>query len=76
MKLEAAIPLMMTTLHEAPDEWIDDECQRAFAKIGSEAVVEHFAKHYTESEWDARMSIAFSLDDIHSETSWAMALAA
>src|SRR6185312_7614131 len=69
MKLEAAIPLIMSTLHEVPEVWIDDECQRALAKIGSEAVIEHFARDYTKSEWNERMSIACRLGDIHSERS-------
>ena len=67
MKLEAAIPLMMATLHEAPDDWIDEECQRAFTKIGSEAVIAQFAKDYATSEWFERMSIACTLEDIHSD---------
>jgi hypothetical protein len=25
MKLEAAIPIMMASLHEVPDEWISEE---------------------------------------------------
>ena len=67
MKLEAAIPLMMATLHEAPDDWIDEECQRAFTKIGSEVVIAQFAKDYATSEWFERMSIACTLEDIHSD---------
>ena len=41
MKLEEAIPLMMAKLHEIPEEWISEECHRAFAKMGSEAVIAH-----------------------------------
>ncbi len=69
MKLEAATPLLMTTLHEGPDDWIDEECHRAFAKIGSETVIEHFVKDYAESKWNERMSIACTLEDIRSERS-------
>jgi SEC-C motif len=67
MKLEAAIPLMMTTLHEPPDEWISQECHRAFTKIGSEAVVAQFANDYATSDWFERISIACTLEDIHSD---------
>jgi hypothetical protein len=69
MKLEAAIPLMLTTLHEAPDDWINEECHRAFAKIGSEAVIAHFANDYPQREWFERLSIACTLEDIHSDAS-------
>lgn len=65
MKLEAAIPLMMTTLHEPPEEWISEECHRAFTKIGSEAVIAQFVNDYATSEWFERLSIACTLEDIH-----------
>ena len=67
MKLEAAIPLMMATLHEAPDDWMNEECHRAFAKIGSEEVIAHFASDYATSEWFERIFIACTLEDIHSD---------
>ena len=67
MKLEAAIPLMMTALHEGPDDCINEEYHRAFAKIGSEAVIAHFASDYATSEWQERMFIACTLEDIHSD---------
>lgn len=67
MKLEEAIPLMMATLHEVPDDWISEECQRAFIKMSSEAVIAHFASDYATSEWFERMSIACTLEDIHSD---------
>ena len=67
MKLEEAIPLMMATLHEVPDDWINEECQRAFTKMVSDAVIAHFANDYATSEWFERMSIACTLEDIHSD---------
>jgi hypothetical protein len=67
MKLEAAIPLMMETLHEGPDDWMNQECHRAFAKIGSEEVIAHFASDFPTSEWFERMFIACALEDIHSD---------
>ena len=69
MKLEEAIPLMMATLHEMPEEWISEECHRAFTKMGSEAVIAQFANDYATSEWFERMSIACTLEDIHSDRS-------
>ena len=67
MKLEAAIPLLMDILHEAPDDWINEECHRAFAKIGSQAVIAQFANDYPTSQWFERISIACTLEDIHSD---------
>jgi hypothetical protein len=67
MKLEEAIPLMMATLHEAPEDWINEECHRAFTKMGSAAVLAHFADAYAKGEWFERMSIACTLEDIHSD---------
>lgn len=69
MKLEEAIPLMMATLREVPEDWINEECHRAFTKMGSEAVIAQFANHYAEGEWFERMSIACTLEDIHSDAS-------
>ena len=67
MKLEAAIPLMIATLHEAPEDWISEECHRAFAKIGSETVVANFSNDYATSDWFERMFYACVLEDIHSD---------
>lgn len=67
MKLEAAIPLMMTTLREPPEEWISQECHRAFTKIGSAGVVARFADDYATSESFERISIACTLENIHSD---------
>jgi hypothetical protein len=60
---------MMTTLHEPPDDWINEECHKAFTKIGSEAVIAQFVSDYATSEWFERMSIACTLEDIHSDQS-------
>jgi hypothetical protein len=67
MKLESAIPVMMATLQESPDEWVAEEIQRAFAKIGSDAVVSCLVGSYADSEWTERMSIACTLENIHSD---------
>jgi len=67
MKLEAAIPLMMTASHESPSGWITEECHRALTKIGSEAVVAQFVSDFAKSEWFERMSIARTLENIHSD---------
>jgi hypothetical protein len=69
MKLEAAIPLLFGTLDEAPEEWITEECYEAFKKIGTETIIEGFADRYAESEWCDRMSIACTLEDIHTDRS-------
>ena len=69
MKLEAAIPLMMSTLHEPPEEWISDECHEAFRKIGSAVVIQAFTESYATSAWFERLSIACTLEDIHTDQS-------
>ena len=69
MKLETAIPLLFGTLDETPEEWISEECHEAFKKIGSEAVIEGFASRYATGEWYDRMSIACTLEDIHTDRS-------
>ncbi len=69
MKLAAAIPLMMATLEEGAEDWISDECHRAFTKIGSQSVIAHFARDYAKSEWLERMAIASTLENIHSDES-------
>jgi hypothetical protein len=67
MKLEAAIPVMMKTLHSLHDDWINEECHEAFTKLGCDAVIDQFAGDYATSEWFQRMSIACMLEDIHSD---------
>ena len=67
MKLEAAIPMMMTTLHEPPEDRINEECHEAFTKIGSKAVIGQFVSDYATSEWFERLSIACTLEDIHTD---------
>lgn len=67
MKLEAAVPLMMATLHEGADDWISEECHRAFAKIDSDPVIAHFSSGYAKSDWFERMFYACVLEDIHSD---------
>jgi hypothetical protein len=60
---------MLARLHDIPEDWIYEQCERAFTKIGSEAVIANFANEYATSEEFERMSIACTLEGIHSDQS-------
>jgi SEC-C motif len=68
MRLEAAIPWLLEMLTDDGD-WVHEECHRALAKIGTEAVVAQFAKDCPKGDWNLRMSAACILEDIHSDLS-------
>ena len=50
MRLLAAIPLLVQKLHEDGD-LLNQECERALWKIGTDAVVEAVSADYAKSEW-------------------------
>ncbi len=68
MKLEAAIPCMMEMLNDDND-WLNEECHLAFVKMGSDAIVSQFAQEFRKADWNLRMSVAYILEDIHSDLS-------
>jgi hypothetical protein len=68
MRLEAAASLLVGKLHEDYD-WLDEECQRALVKIGTDSVVEAIADTFPVAPWHFRLYAAGSLAGIHSNRS-------
>jgi hypothetical protein len=73
MRLDAAIPLIVEKLHE-DDDLLNEECERALWKIGTDAVVEAVCADYTQSEWSYRLYGAAVLECIHSDLTVTKAL--
>jgi len=66
MRLEPAVPLVVDKLHEDRD-WLDEECQRALIKIGTDSVVEGIYDAFLVAPWHFRLYSAGSLAGIHSD---------
>jgi len=72
-KLEAAVPDLMEAV-DIENDWIREESQHALVKIGTDAVVQYFAKEWPTASWNFRMSAAIMLEYIHSDLSVRTAL--
>jgi HEAT repeat protein len=66
MRLEPAVPLLIDRLHE-DDDWLNEECQRSLAKIGTDETVERIAEAYPVSHWSFRLFASSALAEIHSD---------
>jgi uncharacterized protein YchJ len=68
MRLEAAIPLIVGRLkRNSENDSVFEECERALARIGTDAVVEALTAGYADSEFGYRLSTAVVLEHIHSD---------
>lgn len=67
MRLERAIPLIVTKLH-ALREVLSEQCIDALGKIGTDAAAEAVTNGWLESEWDYRLYATSALEKIHSDT--------
>ena len=77
MRLEEAIPWLVDTLNQMPDEWVDETCYQALIKMDSEALLDEFTAAVAPDDADAstdaslneinRMTIAGLLKNIHTD---------
>lgn len=68
MRLEAAVDLLVGKLHEDYD-WLDEECQRALVKLGTDGVVESIVETFPVAPWHFRLYASGALAGIHSDRS-------
>jgi hypothetical protein len=68
MRLEAAVPTLVSLLHDGGD-WFQDEICEALVKIGTPSVVTTLAHDFPHASWEIRLSAACVLEHIHSDLS-------
>jgi hypothetical protein len=68
LKLEEAIPYLVDVLSD-PDLWANDDARRALVQIGTVSVVKALSSRYAAADSGLRLTIAFLLEDIHSNLS-------
>ena len=67
MRLERAIPLIVTKLHEM-GEILSEESEEALGQIGTDAAAEALTEGWLAAEWDYRLYATSALEKIHSDT--------
>ena len=68
MRLEVAVPTLVSLLHDGGD-WFHDEICEALVKIGTPLVVTTLARDFSKAAWEFRLSTACVLEHIHSDLS-------
>ena len=76
MRLEPAIPLIITKLKERGEEakWLNELCESALVKIGGDATIQAVADLYRQGDWHLRMAACNVLEHIHSDLAVTTAL--
>jgi len=67
MRLEAAVPMLVAKLKEDSGDLDNEECARAFVKVGTDATVRAIANEFPTAPWHFRLYASSSLGDIHSD---------
>ncbi len=68
MRLELAVPQLVSLLHDS-DEWFHDEICEALIKIGTQSVVATLARDFSKAAWEFRLSTACVLEHINNDLS-------
>ena len=66
LRLRQAIPSLIQHLHE-DDDWFNEECQRALARIGGDEVVEAVSQEFSNAAWPFRLFASGVLEQIHTD---------
>ncbi len=66
LRLDCAVPSITDKLHEEHD-WLNEECQRALIKIGTDDVVAAIVEAFPVAPWQFRLYAAGVLAGIHSD---------
>ena len=69
MRLEAAIPLLVSKLKEGGEEaeWLSEQCESALVRIGGDEAVQAVAEMYRQGNWHLRMAACNVLQLVHSD---------
>ena len=68
LRLEAALPLLIAKLHEDVGDLLNEECMRAFVKIGTDAAVEAICRDFAAAAWSYRLYASAAMENIRSDT--------
>ena len=68
MRLEAAVPLLVAKLHEDGGDLLNEECMRAFARVGTDAAVETICEPFPTAPRHYKLYACSALENIHSDT--------
>ena len=68
MRLEDAVPRIIGKLHQDAD-LLNEDCEKALGRIGTDAAVEALAQDFSEAEWPFRLYGSAALSRIHSDLS-------
>lgn len=68
MRLEAAVPFLVTKLKDDGGDLMNEECQRAFVRVGTDGAVEEICRDFTAAPWHYRLYASSSLADIRSDS--------
>ena len=67
MRLEAAVPLLVGKLKGDGGDSLNQECERTFVKVGTDAAVEAVCQGFAAAPWHYRLYASGSLADIRSD---------
>jgi hypothetical protein len=67
MRLGAAVPLLVKRLN-APDDVMPEDCEKALAKIGTDAAAAAITDNWAARSWDYRLFASTALENIHTDT--------
>ena len=68
MRLEKALPLLVAKLHKDGGDLLNEECVRAFAKIGTDAAVGAIRESFPTAPWHYKLYASSALEMIRSDT--------
>lgn len=67
MRLEPAAPLLVARLHEDAGDLLNEECMRAFVKIGTDGTVQTLCEGFAAAPWHYKLYTSSALGKIHSD---------
>lgn len=67
LRLLAAAPLLVAKLKADSSDLMNEQCQRAFIKIGTDSAVESICKDWSSAPWHYKLYASSSLERIYSD---------
>ena len=67
IRLDAAAPLLAKKLKDDGGDLMNEECQRAFVKIGTDAAVDAICADWASAPWHYKLYASSSLEHIHTD---------
>ena len=67
IELDSAVPMLIAKLIEDGGDLLNEECARAFSRIGSPNVIRTISEIYTEAPHHFRLYATNPLENIHSD---------